>query len=306
MSTAVDLFAGPGGWDLACEKLGIGSLGIEFDAAACATRRAYGLPTVEGDVRDFGPEVFPEAEGLIASPPCQTFSAAGNGAGRKALDKVLLGIQQVADGGDAPAFDDERTGLVLEPLRWALEGDYRWLAFEQVPAVLPVWEAMAVVLRGRGYSVATGRLNAEQFGVPQTRKRAILVARRDRLVSLPQPTHSRYYSRRPDHLDLGVERWVSMAEALSWGMVYRASKQRNASLRSPEYPAPTLAFGHDYNSAGWLGSPSFRSISQAEAATLQTFPPDYPWQGTKGKQFQQIGNAIPPLLAEHVLREVAS
>ena len=224
---AVDIFAGPGGWDVAAADLGLNVIGIETDAAACATRRAAGHPTVESDVRIYGPANFPAA-GLIASPPCQTFSRAGGGSGRAALDTVVdsvksMGARQVVD---TALFDDVRTGLVLEPLRWALEAvefgmAYEWLAFEQVPPVLPVWEAMADVLRAEGYSVATGLVQAEQYGVPQTRKRAVLLARRYADVALPIPTHSRYHNRTPSRLDEGVEKWVSMAEALGWGMTRR-------------------------------------------------------------------------------------
>ncbi|MEV6841104.1 hypothetical protein AB0N17_42640 [Streptomyces sp. NPDC051133] len=79
-------------------------------------------------------------------------------------------------------LDDERTGLVLEPLRWTLESldggrPYRTVMLEQVPTVLPVWEAMAVILRAEGYTVVTGRMNAEEYGVPQTRAPPVSAAR---------------------------------------------------------------------------------------------------------------------------------
>lgn len=58
------------------------------------------------------------------------------------------------------------------------------------------------------------------------------------------------------------------------------------------------------------GGPSMFSgesvrVTVEEAAALQTFPPGYPWRGTKTAQYQQIGNAVPPLLARHVLAAAA-
>jgi DNA (cytosine-5)-methyltransferase 1 len=220
---AVDLFAGAGGWGLASAVLGVNVLGIERDPIAAATHAAAGLPTLCADVRDHGPGVAPGAAGLIASPPCQTFSLAGGGAGRAALDTVRTAIDHL-DAGialDAAAFDDERTALVLEPLRWALAAadagaPYTWIALEQVPPVLPVWEAIGQVLATRGYSVAVGVLCAEQYGVPQTRRRAILVARRDAPAVLPAPTHRRYrHGGCQDDGDRALAPWVSMADVLA-------------------------------------------------------------------------------------------
>lgn len=216
---ALDLFAGAGGWDIAAANLGWDVEGIEIAEPARATRAAAGLKTSEiVDVRDVD-TVTGEYDAHLASPPCQTFSPAGKGDGRRNLDAVLTLAAATAAGRGATAAcgDDPRTALVVEPLRLALQGLPTYIAWEQVPTVLPVWQACAHVLRQHGYNAAAGLVHAEQHGVPQTRKRAILVARRDgRPATLPTPTHSRYHPRTPARLDPAVRPWVSMAEALGW------------------------------------------------------------------------------------------
>lgn len=147
---------------------------------------------------------------------------AGSGAGRKALDDVLGTVESGIWRNMtelrrwSESLGDERIGLVVSPLAYIYHYSPTYVAFEQVPPVLPVWEAMAVQMRPMGYSVWTGYLHSEQYGVPQTRKRAYLLAKRDLAwqASPPTPTHSRYYSRTPEKLDAGVLPWVSMAEAL--------------------------------------------------------------------------------------------
>lgn len=455
--SVLDLFAGAGGWDVAASDFGLDPLGIELDAAACETRKAAGLATLQADITELEPRAFGPITGLIASPPCQTFSMAGKGEGRRALDAVLGLIPFVAEGW--PLSDsDMRTWLVLQPLRWALELQPEWIAMEQVPPVLPVWQAIGAVLRSNGYNVVTGLLHAEQYGVPQTRKRAVLLASR-RPLSLPSPTHSRYYPREPAKLDIGVQPWVSMAEALGWGCTDKPSpivmtarnrqggadvlegsswrrewwkreverdeylprfqsnqsvaggeraerridrpcttivsatrsarwlfagagrtseqtagqvprelgqpahtvtgkataswvlrNNSNACERALDQPAGTVFFGARGNAVDWVQRSNYstgnsdgrsaeergRTIRQLEepstavtskgfnwataddpqriessvrvtvqeAAILQSFPADFPWQGTKTKQYQQVGNAIPPLLAHAVLGQV--
>ncbi len=416
----LDLCAGPGGWDVALawhDRYDV--IGVEIDDPANATAVRAGHQRVKGDISAGDLHLLRglPIEGIVASPPCQGFSAAGKGAGRADVPFILEAAQLLADGEDPRsvlrALDamaaDPRTSLVLEPLRWVLALDPAWTVWEQVPTVLPLWQAVAAILRAMGWYAWAGKLRAEQYGVPQTRTRAVLIASQEHPVAPPAPTHSRYYPRDPQRLDEGVEKWVSMAEALGRGMtmrpsmtltgggvasggpepfgnsgrvrmaeemkagrwmfgdarrangtirsvdepaptipasmdngnfrwmrsnygtcgdstnrgerredqpaptitskagrnkwVYRNGNQAHSAVRELEEPAPTIHFAARSNKVEWMDpeqaadpKASGLRVTVQEAAVLQTFPAWYGFAGTVSQQYQQVGNAVPPLL----------
>ncbi len=401
---ANDLFAGPGGWDEGARILGertnrpyfhIGITGFEFEANAVATARAAGHRRVHADLSLVNPALFP-AKGLIASPPCQGFSPAGKGKGREdfghlahAIGKIRLWIADPINGiGWTPeqaiewlegVIADPKSALILEPLRWLIRMPNlpRWLALEQVKTCLPMWELMADVARDLGYSVWTGLVHSEEYGVPQTRTRAVLLGSLDKDVSGgPVATHARYNPRkdrdaqRAEAIAAGLLPWVTMAEALGWaddtfthmGDVYNSK----GCIRHGDAPAPTMTSSMDNGNfrsfhaadvehdglrarirksdgpvteiegdTSWVynrpavtmvgsyrpdvaAAPGYRKpgdgprqkapgsvrIQQVEQGVLQTFPVDYPWQGSESVKFQQGGNAVPCLMAAAMLETV--
>jgi DNA (cytosine-5)-methyltransferase 1 len=168
--------------------------------------------------------------------------------------------------------------LVVEPLRFALEIRPEFIAFEQVAPVLPLWECVAEYLEDAGYHTWTGKLYAEEYGVPQTRRRAILLASLDGPVAPPAPTHHRYNPRapRPEAGD-GLKPWVSMAEALGWtdtdlvGFPRRADRGETVTLGGVEYRARDLraasnpAFGMTEKARSWGRFPTHYDQRQTGA-----------------------------------------
>lgn len=321
----LDDFAGAGGWSVALRARGIEEFATEIMPDAIATRKAAGFSVLYPDVWE--PNRVPFIQGYIASPPCQTFSVAGKGTGAKALHDVLAVIDSGAWHDLATLrsyggrFGDERTALVLVPLLRAYQLVPEWIALEQVPAVLPVWERIAEELRAWGYSAWTGIVKAERYGVPQTRRRAVLIAKLDGEAREPLATHSEFYSRTPEKLDPGVEHWVSMAAALGWGMTERpyptvasgtesgggtdpaalgGSGARRTVNREREEGRWITAREHHYH--GEQNATSFRLTAQ-EAAILQSYPADFPFAGRKTVVFRQIGNAVPPRMANAIIGE---
>jgi len=269
----VDLFAGAGGWEEGLRALGHRARGIELDELACATARAAGHERLEADIAALDPAGFAPLWGLIGSPPCQAYSIAGKKLGKADESEVIACARELCEGRDTraerlAACADERSLLTVEPLRWALALRPRWIALEQVPAVLGLWELFADLLAAHGYSCDTGMLSAERYGVPQVRKRAFLVASLDGEVRLPEPTHRSFHPRRhevpADEVDL--PNWVSMADALGWG-------EESATLRSNHTSSGRIPGGAPRS----LDRPSFTLIGSS-----------YTWKIEKGVSAKEV------------------
>jgi DNA (cytosine-5)-methyltransferase 1 len=308
---AVDLFCGAGGASLGLHRAGYTVTGFDYWRPAVGTHNANGLPAHVHDLSD--PDLdgaIPSCGLLWASPPCQPFSAAGDGEGE-------------FDDRDGFPWTLRIIGRLLPPV--VIIENVKGLTFEKHR---DYFGRVLAELSGLGYTWQWRVLNAADYGVPQTRERCFIIARRDDgPIVWPAPTHTQGES-------LFLEPWVTMAQALGWAdsdlFGYRrgegVSERHGERGSSVTTPAPTIhcnsekdAFrivldrrqnGAPLLDAAAAPSPTVTGVwSQwtvndairltiTELATLQGFPDDWQWTGTKTAQARCVGNAVPPIMAE--------
>jgi len=329
--TVLSLFAGAGGLDLGFSAAGFKTLAfVELESWACDTLRenhpkatVIGPPDHSGDVRDVTKtslaRVCKGAEApdvVTGGPPCQPYSIA-------AAQRFLRGDERFKRTGHA---DSRRGGLFREFFRVVCETEPRAFLLENVPGLLELDDGEAVAkviedLEGLGYKVAEPKiLEAADFGVPQFRQRVFIMGAVDELPTLPEATHGseagkarltvahalagmplglpNHVPRKHEPQSIARYKKLTVGEREHLGRVDRLDPLR---------PSKTvIAGGSGGGGRSHLHPFIARTLTVRECARLQTFPDDFEFLGSSARQFTQVGNAVPPLLAEQLARSLGS
>ena len=317
---AIDLFSGCGGLTLGLKRAGFRVIGaVEIDPLAIETYRANHkrivtwpqdictLPVVQVMRRL---KLRPGQLDLLAGcPPCQGFSTMTTLNGR--LER-----------------DDPRNDLVFEFVRFVRGLRPKAVMMENVPGLAKDKRIRQVVaaMRAMGYHCTRDVLDAANYGVPQRRRRFILVAGRGGEIPFGQPARRKRSVREalgklgkrarldplhnfPERRTERVKRIIRLVprnggSRLDLGPRSQLECHRKCDGFKDVYGrmawddvAPTITGGCFNPSKGrFLHPVRHRTITLREAALLQTFPPSYFFSLRRGKSHaaQMIGNALPP------------
>jgi DNA (cytosine-5)-methyltransferase 1 len=336
--TVIDLFAGCGGGSTGFASAGFRVAGaVEIDpTAADAYEANVGLRpqvrdicSVQGStlLKDAGLRTG-ELTLLFGCPPCQSFTILRRGATITPLDLV-------------------RNELPAQYLRLVDELRPRHLAFENVPGMVegrwrPHFDVLLDRLQELGYGHAWGVVDAADYGVPQRRRRLLVIASRVSEPKLPAATHAAtrvddlapyctvrdaighlpplesgqrdledQFHRARQHSPIAVKRLRAVPEGggrkdLPADLQLECHRDHNGHYDIYgrmwwDRPAPTLTSGCTNVTRGRFGHPQQdRAITLREAMLLQGFPPRAVLWGGVEAMALQVGNAVPPPVAERI------
>lgn len=336
MTSFVSIFSGAGGLDIGLQQAGWDCLyATDFDRYAvetlklnAAAGRFHGDGVIkQADIRDLtGKKMLSEMGKrrgditlLAGGPPCQSWSSAGHQLGfndpRGRLFEDYLRVAKELD------------------VRWLVFENVRGLITARGSDGVPgsALAAIRQALFSAGWQTRVELFNAANYGVPQRRVRVVLIGYRvGDEPPIPDASHS-------EGDEPGLASWVSMAEALAALKPLEADEiirpsgklaselekiPAGSGVKSPGKRETTRPGGHWGYKQGafvadlkrpartvtanaqqdWIRDPlhGLRRLSPRECAALQTFPVDWIFAGKRVDQYRQIGNAVPPLLAERI------
>lgn len=332
-----DFFSGCGGTSKGFEQAGLEPVfALDFDADAVRTFKTNfpNAIVVQRDIRNLDTESLTD---LISaqrnSPilfcgcaPCQPFTKQNTCRMKKDVRASLL----------------NSFGRFVERYR------PEYVFIENVPGMQKVkasspFESFCKILGRLGYSIAVQVVAAQDYGVPQRRRRLVLLASRIGNIELPERTHGpdagRDYStvrewishfppiaageqhaEIPNHRaarlsPINMERILATppeGDRRSWPEHLRLNCHKNYNGHVDVYgrmkwdaPATGLTTRCISLSNGRFGHPEqHRAISVREAAAIQTFPDNFIFTGSLNSQAKQVGNAVPVRLAEEFGRHI--
>lgn len=323
----VSFFTGCGGIDLGFETAGYQHVAaFEFNELFCKTLRKnkpnwkiFGPPTHSGDVSDVAgvistlEKIIPiNFEGIfVGGPPCQPFSIASNQRFSKLDDNFKrVGFEHETNG-----------GLLFDYVKLIKHFSPTCFLIENVPGLRDLDDGKQLAaaiqeLKEVGYFVNEPRvLNAADYGVPQFRERLFVIGSKNGLTpEYPMPTNMHFGAGSVLSNSQGnVKNTETRVHKLS--SVKRYCKldygQRDQLGRvdrlDPCLPSKTvIAGGTNGGGRSHLHPEIPRTLSVRECARLQTFPDDYVFVGSTARQFTQVGNAVPPVLAVQLALSIAS
>ena len=290
--TVLDLFAGCGGLSLGFESVGFQSVGLEVDKKCCNTYNT----NLKGEcIEEFitSKTDYPNADVIIGGPPCQPFSVFGN---QKGSADIRNGF---------PAFISAIKKI--KPKIWMFE-NVRGMLYRNKD----YFESSIKKLQKLGYTVDYRVLNTVNYGVPQNRTRVIVIghngnfkfpAGSDKIVTSGEAlknTSSRFTSK-SKFLTPSMDKYVAVYEKKS-----QLITPRDLHLNKPARTVTCRNLAGATSDMQRIKLPDGRRrrLTVREGSRLQSFPDWFEFIGSETAQFNQIGNAVPPLFARALAKQI--
>lgn len=314
LPTGIELFAGCGGLSTGFLDAGLNvAAGFELDARAVdAYNYNHAYRGSRGFIADLnvapGAELLERAgieraDFVIGGPPCQPFSIAGKRQGKRDIRADLIGhFIRVVD--------------ELKPSAFMLENVPNLASIQQGEFL----DDVKAELRALGYTVDHTIVSAADFGVPQNRKRLVVLGLRGKTgVQFPAATHgtdeqpfiltSKAINDLPDAGEFGEtgiynhEPTVHSVDMVARLSTLEPGKRERGSFHDrlhPERLSYTLRAGSgNFSPLRPIHYEHHRVITVRESARLQGFSDDFRWPDRipRLQQYRQVGNAVPPPMA---------